>query len=136
MTACTLLAKPGTLLRSRTAAVTLCPRREASLVINLPALPAAPNATIPPTAVQWLSCQLRIAEAHGGCLWAENNPSGGAIFSLTVPLSSAHLHLERTGMLAGRERESNRRRTMSSSIEENKALIRRFFNAIERGNLQ
>jgi len=25
---------------------------------------------------------------------------------------------------------------MSSSIEENKALIRRFFNAIERGNLQ
>jgi len=29
-----------------------------------------------------------IAEAHGGRLWAENNPSGGATFSLTVPLSS------------------------------------------------
>src|SRR5229473_7301130 len=29
-----------------------------------------------------------IAEAHGGRLWAENNPSGGATFSLTVPLST------------------------------------------------
>src|SRR5216684_4064299 len=48
-----------------------------------------------------------IGEADGGRLWAENNPSGGATFSLTVPLSSAHLHLERTRMLAGREREGN-----------------------------
>ena len=54
-----------------------------------------------------LALSRSIAEAHGGRLWAENNPSGGATFSLTVPLSSAHLHLERTGMLAGREREGN-----------------------------
>jgi signal transduction histidine kinase len=35
-----------------------------------------------------LALSRSIAEAHGGHLWAENNPSGGATFSLTVPLSS------------------------------------------------
>ena len=35
-----------------------------------------------------LALSRSIAEAHGGRLWAENNPSGGATFSLTVPLSS------------------------------------------------
>lgn len=34
-----------------------------------------------------LALSRSIAEAHGGRLWAENNPSGGATFSLTVPLS-------------------------------------------------
>jgi signal transduction histidine kinase len=34
-----------------------------------------------------LALSRAIAEAHGGRLWAENNPSGGATFSLTVPLS-------------------------------------------------
>jgi signal transduction histidine kinase len=35
-----------------------------------------------------LALSRSIAKAHGGRLWAENNPSGGATFSLTVPLSS------------------------------------------------
>ena len=35
-----------------------------------------------------LALSRSIAEAHGGRLWAENNPSGGATFSLTVPLGS------------------------------------------------
>ena len=35
-----------------------------------------------------LALSRSIAESHGGRLWAENNPSGGATFSLTVPLSS------------------------------------------------
>jgi signal transduction histidine kinase len=34
-----------------------------------------------------LALSRSIAEAHGGRLWAENNPSGGATFSLTLPLS-------------------------------------------------
>lgn len=29
-----------------------------------------------------------ITEAHGGRLWAENNPSGGATFCLALPLNS------------------------------------------------
>jgi signal transduction histidine kinase len=35
-----------------------------------------------------LALSRSIAEAHGGRLWAENNPSGGATFSLTIPLGS------------------------------------------------
>jgi C4-dicarboxylate-specific signal transduction histidine kinase len=31
-----------------------------------------------------------IAKAHGGRLWAENNPSGGATFRLALPLSSRY----------------------------------------------
>jgi signal transduction histidine kinase len=27
-----------------------------------------------------------IIEAHGGRLWAENNPEGGATFSFTIPI--------------------------------------------------
>ena len=34
-----------------------------------------------------LALSRSIAEAHGGRLWAENNPSGGATFSLILPLS-------------------------------------------------
>ena len=35
-----------------------------------------------------LALSRSIAEAHGGRLWAENNPSGGATFCLTLPLRS------------------------------------------------
>src|SRR5258708_10058632 len=35
-----------------------------------------------------LALSRSIAEAHGGRLWAENKPSGGATFSLAGPLSS------------------------------------------------
>jgi signal transduction histidine kinase len=29
-----------------------------------------------------------IVEAHGGRLWAENNPDGGATFNVALPVSS------------------------------------------------
>jgi two-component system sensor kinase FixL len=32
-----------------------------------------------------LSISRTIAEAHGGSLWAESNPAGGASFHLTLP---------------------------------------------------
>jgi signal transduction histidine kinase len=35
-----------------------------------------------------LAVSRSIAKAHGGRLWAENNPSGGAIFCLALPLRS------------------------------------------------
>ena len=35
-----------------------------------------------------LALSRSIAEAHGGRLWAENNPGGGAVFCLAVPLGS------------------------------------------------
>src|SRR5260370_25636574 len=35
-----------------------------------------------------LAVSRSIVEAHDGRLWAENNPSGGATFSVTLPLSS------------------------------------------------
>ena len=31
----------------------------------------------------------RIAEVHGGKLWAENNPGGGAVFFLSLPANVA-----------------------------------------------
>jgi two-component system sensor kinase FixL len=34
-----------------------------------------------------LSISRTIIEAHGGRIWAENSPLGGAIFSFTVPLA-------------------------------------------------
>jgi signal transduction histidine kinase len=34
-----------------------------------------------------LAVSRSIAEAHGGRLWAENNPDGGARFSVALPLS-------------------------------------------------
>jgi len=35
-----------------------------------------------------LAVSRTIVEAHGGRIWAENNPSGGATFSVALPLSS------------------------------------------------
>jgi len=29
----------------------------------------------------------RLVEAHGGRIWAENAPSGGAVFSFTLPVA-------------------------------------------------
>lgn len=37
-----------------------------------------------------LSISRSIIEAHGGRIWAEPNPRGGAIFSFTLPLAEAH----------------------------------------------
>jgi two-component system, LuxR family, sensor kinase FixL len=36
-----------------------------------------------------LSISRSIIEAHGGRLWAENNPDEGATFCFTVPISSS-----------------------------------------------
>jgi len=36
-----------------------------------------------------LSLCRTIVEAHGGHLWAEDNPGGGAVFRFTLPLSEA-----------------------------------------------
>ncbi len=36
-----------------------------------------------------LSISRTIVEAHGGRMWAENNPSGGAIFRFTLPAAPA-----------------------------------------------
>jgi signal transduction histidine kinase len=35
-----------------------------------------------------LSIAHTIVEAHGGCIWAENAPSGGAVFHVSLPLSA------------------------------------------------
>jgi signal transduction histidine kinase len=37
-----------------------------------------------------LAVSRSIAEAHGGRLWAENNPDGGATFNVALPVSSKH----------------------------------------------
>jgi two-component system sensor kinase FixL len=35
-----------------------------------------------------LAVSRSIVEAHNGRLWSENNPGGGATFSMALPLSS------------------------------------------------
>ena len=35
-----------------------------------------------------LSISRSIIEAHGGCLWAEPGPSGGALFQFSLPVAS------------------------------------------------
>jgi signal transduction histidine kinase len=35
-----------------------------------------------------LAVSRSIVEAHGGRLWAENNPDGGATFNVALPVSS------------------------------------------------
>ncbi|MFN2124446.1 MAG: sensor histidine kinase, partial [Candidatus Promineifilaceae bacterium] len=35
-----------------------------------------------------LSIAKGIVEAHGGKIWAENRPEGGAVFSLSLPVTS------------------------------------------------
>jgi signal transduction histidine kinase len=35
-----------------------------------------------------LTVSRSIVEAHGGRLWAENNPDGGATFNVALPVSS------------------------------------------------
>jgi hypothetical protein len=36
-----------------------------------------------------LAVSRSIVEAHGGRLWAENNQSGGATFTVVLPVSSS-----------------------------------------------
>ncbi|MNC96436.1 Sensor protein FixL [compost metagenome] len=36
-----------------------------------------------------LSISRTIVEAHGGEIWAENSPGGGAVFSFTLPMLKA-----------------------------------------------
>ena len=31
----------------------------------------------------------RLVQAHQGCIWAENHPDGGAVFSFTLPIANS-----------------------------------------------
>jgi K+-sensing histidine kinase KdpD len=41
-----------------------------------------------------LAVSRSIVEAHAGRLWAENNPSGGATFSVALPLSGRAIEIQ------------------------------------------
>ena len=40
-----------------------------------------------------LSISKKIIEDHGGKIWAENHPSGGAIFKFRIPISQSQVLL-------------------------------------------
>ena len=48
-----------------------------------------------------LSISRTIVEAHGGHLWAENNPDAGATFYFTMPIARENVTENSSGQLVG-----------------------------------